>query len=169
MIDRNILDEILIDVRQINQIIKSGVFAIENSRHPLLQSAFTQLMICLSDLLQKCKKYEVPVNFTDAVDITADVANVTDLVSSIRGAVCHITSKTHQAQEAGGKFTFNMVYGGGKFGEIGGFEVKSDFADDVCFFFGRRRIYLNRHIIRAFEEAKENLIPITGYPAHIFE
>lgn len=132
------------------------------------QSAFTELIICLHDLLQKCRKSGVPVEFTEAVDITSDVANVADLVASIRGAVCHITSKTHQLHDEGGKFTFNVSYGATTLAVIGDTEIKSEFNDDVCFFFGKRRIYLNRHIIRAFEEAKTNLIPLTGYPLHFF-
>lgn len=169
MNDHNFNAEILMDVRRIQEILKTNIFAPENAMHPLKQSAFTELMICLHDLLQKCKKSSVPVEFTEAVDITADVSNVTDLVSSIRGAVCHITSKTHQLHDEGGKFTFNVNYGAGTFGLIGCVEIRSDFADDVCFFFGKRRIYLKRHIIRAFEEAKANLIPLTGYPLQFFK
>lgn len=169
MNNRNFNAEILMDVLQIQEILKSNIFAIENARHPLKQSAFTQLMICLHDLLQKCKKSKVPVEFTENVDITADVSNITDLIASIRGAVCHITSNTHQLHDEGGKFTFNTNYGAGTFGVIGGIEIRSDFADDVCFFFGKRRIYLNRHIIRAFEEAKANLAPILNYPLPFFD
>ncbi len=34
-----------------------------------------------------------------------------------------------------------------------------DYADDVAFIFGYQRIYLRRHIFRAFDEAKANLEP----------
>lgn len=168
MIDHNFNSEILIDIRRCEKILKTNIFASENAGHPLKQSAFTELMICLNDLLQKSKKSGLPVKFTDAVDITSDVTNVTDLVASIRGAVCHITSKTHQLSDEGGKFTFNVSYGATTLALIGDVQIKSEFNDDVCFFFGKRRIYLNRHIIRAFKEAKTNLIPLTGYPLHFF-
>lgn len=35
----------------------------------------------------------------------------------------------------------------------------SDYADDFCIIFGVQKIYYNRHIIRAFEECKKNLLP----------
>lgn len=158
MSNHNFHTEIRMDVDRVQEILKSNIFALEYARHPLKQSAFTELMICLHDLLQKCKKSGVPVDFTEAVDVTSDT-NITDLVSGIRGVVCHITSKTHQLHDEDGKFTFNISYGACVLGSISGVEIKSDFDDDVCFFFGKRKIYLNRHIIRAFEEAKANLIP----------
>ena len=41
--------------------------------------------------------------------------------------------------------------------------IGSDYDDDVCFWFGTNKLYLKRHILRAFEEAKRNLIPL--FPA----
>lgn len=37
---------------------------------------------------------------------------------------------------------------------------KSDYEDDVCFFFGKAKIYLSRHIIRAYKEATQALRPL---------
>lgn len=161
--------EILMDVYRIRDILKTNIFAPENASHPLKQSAFTELIIRLHDLLQKCCNSKVPVRFTDDVDIMPEVNDVTNLVAKIRSAVCHITSKTHQIFEDGGKFTFNTIYGSGVLAEIGDVQVKNNFADDVCFFFGKYRIYPNRHITRAFTEAKANLIPLTEYPSQLFD
>lgn len=44
--------------------------------------------------------------------------------------------------------------------QINDIEIKSEFDDDVCFFFGTQKIYFKRHILRAFEEAKQKLIPL---------
>ncbi|MFQ5431942.1 MAG: hypothetical protein ACE5EN_05500 [Nitrospinota bacterium] len=43
---------------------------------------------------------------------------------------------------------------------IGNFEQASDYNDDTCFFFGAQKIYLKRHIVRAFEESKSKLLPL---------
>ena len=37
--------------------------------------------------------------------------------------------------------------------QIGDLKLTSDYDDDVAFFYGTNRLYLKRHIIRAFEEA----------------
>src|SRR5260221_4767272 len=89
------------DIERIRTILDCNIFAsknIEEPWHPLYQSAFIELMISLNDLLQKCKHKKVPVVFTDAVDISPKIGNVTDLVSKIRNAVCHIESKTYRIQ-----------------------------------------------------------------------
>lgn len=44
--------------------------------------------------------------------------------------------------------------------KIGEFEQSSQYPDDICFFFGSQGIYLRRHIVRAFEEAKTMLVPL---------
>jgi hypothetical protein len=154
--------EVTWNIVRIETIINSGIFEPALSSHPLCQSAFTELMICLHDLLKKCKDANVPVIFTDKVDITPRIRNVTDLVYQVRNAVCHTTSKHHEVSHAGRTliFTFNVSYKKGTWMNFGEIEIKSDFDDDVCFFFGTLRIYLKRHIIRALEEAKRNLFPL---------
>lgn len=52
-------------------------------------------MICLNDLLQKAKDFNVPVTFADDIAFTGKVKNITDTVSMIRNALCHIPSKQH--------------------------------------------------------------------------
>ena len=44
--------------------------------------------------------------------------------------------------------------------KIGDFEQASKYQDDICFFFGSHGIYMRRHIVRAFEEAKAKLVPL---------
>ncbi len=57
------------------------------------------------------------------------------------------------------KATFNVAFGKANLMKINDFEQKSLYEDDICFFFGLKGIYLNRHIVRAFQEAKNNLEP----------
>ena len=56
--------------------------------------------------------------------------------------------------------SFNISYGACEFISFPGFTLSSKYMDDVYFQFGEYGIYLNRHIIRAFNEARENLIPL---------
>jgi hypothetical protein len=61
-------------------------------------------------------------------------------------------------------FTFCVMYGKMRGGIIimGGHEMAptSDYDDDIAFCFGPQRIYLKRHIIRALEAAKAQLVPL---------
>jgi hypothetical protein len=41
-------------------------------------------------------------------------------------------------------------------------ELKSDYTDDIAVFYGKNRLYLKRHIVRAFEEASTKLRPLIG-------
>jgi len=41
-----------------------------------------------------------------------------------------------------------------------GISLTSDYTDDICFFFGVEKIYLRRHVLRAFEETKRQLVPL---------
>ena len=59
--------EIEIDIRRILAILGFGIFNYEKSSHPLLQSAFMELIIRLRDLLCKSEKYGHRVNFDDDV------------------------------------------------------------------------------------------------------
>ncbi len=65
MSDQNFNAQTMVDMIRVQAILKSNIFASENAKHPLKQSAFTELMICLHDLLQKSKKSGVEVEFTD--------------------------------------------------------------------------------------------------------
>jgi hypothetical protein len=58
-----------------------------------------------------------------------------------------------------------VAYGKTNVGYFNGVSVQADYDDDVCFFFGVHKLYLKRHIIRAFEEAQEKLSPLL-YPRH---
>jgi hypothetical protein len=56
---------------------------------------------------------------------------------------------------------FNIVDGKLIFPEVEGAITQSCYyEDDTAFFFGVHRIYLKRHIVRAFEEAKLKLLPL---------
>ncbi|MBK8035141.1 MAG: hypothetical protein IPK17_37685 [Chloroflexi bacterium] len=121
-------------------ILDTEIFAQENMSHPLVLSAFTELIICLNDLLQKCRKADVPVRFDVDVDPTADLDSITNLVNRIRNAVCHITNETHQVENSEMIFSFNVIYGEGALAQFGAYVFRSDYADDICFFWHKSHL-----------------------------
>ena len=143
-------------INRIVEIIYAGLFDSSN-KHIWRQSAFIELMILLRDILQKCEKYSTRVDFTDDVLINGYVKDVTDLITAIRDACCHIDSFKRNFDENGNTGSHNIIYGKGIALNIDGLVLGSDYEDEIAYIYGKNRIYVRRHIIRAFEEAKLKL------------
>lgn len=149
-----IKSQIEIDLRRITELVNSGTF-----NAPVLrifqESVFTEVAIKLNDLLQKLSKLGKKVDFKEDV-VNAD--DITDLVSNIRNAVCHMESGEHMLRgQSKIKFSFNIAYGKGNIVSVNGKKLTSDYDDDICFFFGENKIYLKRHIIRCLKEVELRL------------
>jgi hypothetical protein len=132
------------EISRIEVILGTGIFNNENTQHPLLKSAFTEMLIILRDLMYKTEKFTSRISFTDNIVITPKVKDVTDLIKYIRDALCHEDSDNHYMPNATIKSNFN---------------ISNDYSD-ICFHFGEQVICLERHILRAFNEAKEKLLPL---------
>lgn len=163
-------EEVSSDVRTIERILTANIFgAFQHPCYDFNESAFIHLMICLNDLLQKAKKCGHRINFADDVAQTNQTKDITDLVALIRGAACHIESKTRYAHK-GNRFVFITIGGPtanitfGSEGDPAMIKLENPYADDLAFFYGGVRIFLVRHIVTAFQEAKAALIPLTNYP-----
>ena len=107
--------------------------------------------------MAKSKTFSKEVNFDDDVMKDNKIHDVYDLVKFIRNAMCHIDSQNHSDEECNARITYNVIYGKGVFLVLGGKEFPSDYEDDVCFFFGSQKLYLRRHLIRAYKEARLSL------------
>lgn len=169
--------EILTDIHRIEEILTTDIFECRNCRHPLALSAFIELMICLYDLMCKAEKYCRRIDFVDDVINTVkiqkneskQVFDVTSLIRFVRNAACHIDGdnrvyhgvekpKDKPKIRKGAGISFQRCFGkGGMFESL---QSKCD--DDQSFGYGEQLIYLKRHIVRAFEEAKSELT--TKYP-----
>lgn len=161
------LSDIQNDINRIDVIFATNIFSPENLKyHPLARSAFIDVIICLQDLLAKADKLKKRVAFKDDVIVNNPKAkhnDITDLVFFIRNAVCHIQSELHKVPETTKakniRASYNTVIGKGEV-TMYGVTFKSDYDDDICFYFGEYYIYLIRHIVRAFEEVKPILVPL---------
>ncbi|MGL4739359.1 MAG: hypothetical protein ACRC41_00930 [Sarcina sp.] len=143
------------NISDIETILSSNILNIKN---PTLQKgAFIHMLILLRDLMFKSEKYATKVNFTDDVITNAKIKDVSDLIIFVRNALCHPDSSNNYLINDNIKATYNVIYGKGTFMKIDDITIASDYDDDICFLFGPQKIYLKRHILRAFEEAKTNL------------
>ncbi|MCU7812525.1 MAG: hypothetical protein KZQ77_15055 [Candidatus Thiodiazotropha sp. (ex Notomyrtea botanica)] len=152
--------DIEVSFSRVETLLECGIFLPENSNNPLVQSALAEILIRVRDLMAKSNKYASPIEFTNDINTTDKISNVSDVIKFIRDAICHIDSDNHNHEECGARLSYNIGYGKCNLMKIGDVEIKSDYLDDVCFFFGPQKLYLNRHIKRAYEEAKANLEPV---------
>lgn len=155
------------NVDRIHWIYFSDIFAPENAGTPLVKSAFTELMICLRDLTDKADKFATRISFTDDIEITEEVYDVTELIKFVRDALCHIGIYNHFIVPDRVKASYNVIYGKGTI-QIPNSDItlRSDYSDDVCFFFGVPKIYLHRHIMLAFVRARGALYPLLDPPRY---
>lgn len=147
-------------IHRVDELLSCGIFDQENAHNPLVQSALTELLILVRDLVAKSKIYAEPVEFIDDVNVTEKVENVSDAIKFVRDAICHVDSDNRNHDECNARLSYNIAYGKCNLAKIGDVEIKSDYPDDVCFFFGNQKLYLSRHIGRAFTEAKRNMEPL---------
>lgn len=152
--------EILQDKEDIEKILGSQVFfRSSNSNWIQDKAAFVLLMIDLRDLVWKSERFAGKrVSFTDDILPFRKVRDVTDLITYVRDAAVHNTSGNSRVEQ--GKFSFIVGFGKGNIIQIGELSLSGDYDDDICFIFGPAKIYLKRHIIRAFKEAIDNLNPL---------
>ena len=147
-------------IRRIDELLACGIFQLEESNNVLFRAAFIELLIALRDLMYKAEKHATRISFDEDVSKSEKVNDISDLIKYVRDALCHPDSENHYMEAGNIKATFNVVFGKATLFKLGEFEQSSKYDDDVCFFFGSRTIYLRRHIVRAFEEAKSKLAPL---------
>jgi hypothetical protein len=152
------------NIRRISQLLKSGIFDQPNAGHVLQGSAFIELVICLRDLLHKVERYGKRIAFTDDVMQNEYVKDVTDAITAIRDACCHINSFKRLFDDHGNRGSYMVAYGKCNLAKIGDLELKSEYEDDIAVFYGRNRLYLKRHVLRVFDEAKQQLQPLLSRP-----
>jgi hypothetical protein len=161
------LSDVANNIRRIEDIFATNIFAPDNLiTNPLGKSAFIEVMICLQDLLAKADKISKRISFKDDVQVyntKAKHKDITDLVFAIRNSCCHIQSELHKipptSRAKNIRAKYNVVIGKGE-PELYGIKFKSDYPDEICFFYGEHKIYLGRHIVRAYNEAIKVFKPL---------
>ncbi len=140
------------DIGDVRILLSTGIFNAPVLR-PFQEPVFVSIILKLDDLLQKFRILNQRINFKD--DISS--GDITDLVNKIRNAICHLNSDENLLDEkTQTKFVFNTLVGKVNAVKIGeNIVAKSDYDDDIAFFYGEHRIYLKRHLIRVLNEAIE--------------
>ena len=142
---------------ELNDIFEMNIFTDTDYEVRTLQKCvFVNVMILLNDLLRKAERYgKSRISFNDDIEPSDKVKDITDLIAFVRNAVCYIDSDNHKIDTI--KITYCVIVGKGNLLSIGDTIISSPYEDDVCFVYGRYKVYLVRHIYRAFNEALESL------------
>jgi|SRR3989344_3852598 len=147
-----IKSQIQSNIRSIAQLIDTGVFnadVLNIFREPV----FVSIILKFNNLLQKFSQLENRIVFKD--DISVGDIDITELIRRVRNAIGHLDSNENMLNdESQCKFVFNVV--SGKMQNafvINGKSYGSDYEDDIAVFYGEYRIYLKRHIVKAFQES----------------
>lgn len=160
------VSEIEQDIREIERLIVAGMLEDPAVSTATKNADFTWLMLNLRDLLAKTEKYSRRVSFSDDVipmwlGKKAEVSDVTGLVKCFRDAMCHRDSFRNLVETNAVISLGTITYGAFVVIKLGDFETpKCDYPDELMFFCGPQRIYFRRHIVRAFDTAKERILPI---------
>lgn len=147
-----IKSEIRSNIQTISTLLNTGVFSSLELR-VFQEPVFVSIILKLDDLLQKLRILNQRIIFKD--DISK--GDITDLVNKIRNAICHLDSPENLLdKESYLKFVFSIVIGKGNAVQVGNDIVaKSDYSDDIAFFYGEHHIYLKRHIVRTLKESMD--------------
>ena len=138
---------------QCREILQFGI-AYGSHPHFVESSLRTQLLIHLSDLLQKADREGARIAFTDHINVSSNANDVTELINNARNAACHVNSGLHFMSNNKLRDLVVRGYSPGMI-QIGDESVGCDYADDVALIYGNQRVYVKRHIERAFNEVEQ--------------
>lgn len=141
-----------INVGKIEKIKRTGILSIEGSRDPFFESVVTQVLVCLNDVLQKLSQANQRITFTDDIPQNGEPGrDVTWLINLCRNCACHIEKDENRVDAS--LQLFNVVGGGNDQIIVNGARLGCDYLDEIAIYWGRFRLLLNRHMLRAFDEA----------------
>lgn len=143
--------ELLSETQRCAELFNSQIFI---NRQIFTQSAFIELLIRLNYVLQELSKANKRIDWADDVQIDTNIKDITDLINNLRNAACHSDSKRNYVSDTSIKFVFNTFAGKCPNAvQIGQNKMLgNDYADDIAFYYGDKRVYLVRHIKRLLEE-----------------
>lgn len=119
------------------------------------EACVLMLLVNLHDLLQTARASGRPLVFGDYIDPKEDASNITELVAKCRNAACHVWTKPAAGQSPGQSAGYRFYRVAGycpRATQLDDKVLGCDYHDDVAIYYGRYRLYLKRHALRAIEE-----------------
>lgn len=145
-------------IYEIESILQTGILSAAGSGHPLFKPALVNVLICLNDLLQRAKQADKRVSFDDDVSyVFGEPKDVTTLINNFRNAVCHMPTRSTVVE--GNWAAWNIAVGP----VVGIVEFANrtigacPYPGEVVVNMGSLDIFLERHVLRAYSEARQAL------------
>ena len=136
---------------RLHQLLGSDVFDRNRPDDGTCERAFVEVIRLLDALLHQSEASGLRIDFTKEVGVHGKVQDITSLVDALQASL----------PPAPGAFAvnrFNCYHDAGNGYFANGVFFTADYNDEVAFFVDDQRIYLNRHIKRAMQEAEAQLI-----------
>lgn len=131
------------EIKKCIELFDLGIF--HDSSSALREAAFIQLMINLNDVLQFLNTKNKRITFSAHIkQKEGKKIDITDLVNSLRNAVCHNTSNNRNISNC--TLSFCIIRGKTKAIKFGDISIGTEFEDDIAYVYGEHMIYLKRHI-----------------------
>lgn len=148
--------DLLSEIQRCTDLFDSEIF---NSHSIFTQSAFIEILVRLNYVLQELNKKDNRIVWSDDIQTSQHIRDITDLVNNLRNAACHSDSPRNYIGNTSIKFVFNTFAGrcpnAVKIGENQ--TIGNEYEDDVAFYYGDKRIYLVRHIKKLLEELPKEI------------
>ena len=85
--------KLLYEIDRCQYLYDSNILSdVMNDRSIFSESAFIEILIRLKDVLQQLNTANMRINWRNDVKTGNGIEDITDLVSNLRNAACHITS-----------------------------------------------------------------------------
>ena len=140
-------------INRLHQLLGSDVFDRNRPNDGTCERAFTEVIRLLDGLLRQAEAAGQRIDFTKEVGVHGKIQDITSLISSM-----HSTLQSETATGAGPAANqFNCYYDAGNGYFANGVFFVSEYDNEVAFFVGEERVYLNRHLKRAMQEAETYL------------
>ena len=124
------------------------------------RSVLTEVLIILKQLLIKASKLNNRISFTEdrVADENWGIVDITHLISFYRDAACH--SDSAKLKEGTIVSSFNESRGATAGIDFGKNVTPTPYEDEITFLMGGQRLYLHRHIERAYQELESFFRPL---------
>jgi len=136
---------------QAKQVLDAGFW--RNDEAWVRHGGFLVVITNLSDVLMTLHRLKRRISITEDVGHHEDV---THLIKEVRNAACHMGSPLRRATD-NASISFATIVGRGTLMCVGDLNIENPYEDDVAFYYGRLRVFLFRHLIRAWQLSAEEL------------
>lgn len=160
------------ECQRVEALSRSQVFfPVVDTGHVLFWSVITEILIILRDLCWFADKMNARLGWKDDLIPDSSCPDVTALITLFRDGLCH-SHTYHRFVNRDLKMVGvrNIVHGTNASIKISGTDLQCEYNDDFALFIGKERLYLKRHIVRAFRELlgifeREGLISVRVAPS----